>query len=69
MVLVGNKIDLENQRVITEKRGRKVYVHVYKEQSMHVECFKWCFRIVYLSVMELSFEAQILLAYPGPGLG
>ena len=29
MVLVGNKIDLENQRVITEKRGRKVYVHVY----------------------------------------
>ena len=24
MVLVGNKIDLENQRVVTQKRGRKV---------------------------------------------
>ena len=29
MVLVGNKIDLENQRVVTEKRGRKVNNYVY----------------------------------------
>ena len=46
MVLVGNKIDLENQRMVSYKRGEKVShtsCHVYqREECMHNNSLKRC---------------------------